>query len=280
MTSAPLITPNELQKRLGEGRLRIVDATVHLSFDADGAHVASGRDTYLQGHLPGAVFLDQITELSDPNGEAPFAAASSEKFAAAVGAAGIGDDSTVVVYDTVTGIWATRLWWQFGLEGFDEVVVLDGGYGAWVAAGLPTETGESTYPAATFTAQRRPERIFSTDEVVAATADSSVLLVNALDRESFAGGHIPSSVNVPFGELVDESGSLKPLEELRGLFADAGALDPSVRPVTYCGGGIAATAAAFALKALGRDDVAVYDGSMNAWTADPDRPLSSGESRS
>ncbi|MDH3023365.1 rhodanese-like domain-containing protein [Gordonia alkanivorans] len=236
MTPAPLITPNELQKCLGEGRLRIVDATVHLSFDADGAHVRSGRDTYLQGHLPGAVFLDQIAELSDPNGEAPFAAASSENFAAAVGAAGIGNDSTVVVYDTVNGIWATRLWWQFGLEGFDDVVVLDGGYDAWVAAGLPTETGESTHPAATFTAHRRPERIASTDEVVTATAESSVLLVNALD--------------------------------------------PTVRPVTYCGGGIAATAAAFALKALGRDDVAVYDGSMNAWTADPDRPLSSADSRS
>ena len=280
MTSAPLITPTELQDRLGEGRLRIVDATVHLTFDADGAHVASGRDTYLEGHLPGAVFIDQITGLSDPDGEAPFAAASSEKFAATIGEAGIGDDSTVVVYDTVNGIWATRLWWQFGLEGFDDVVVLDGGYDAWVKAGLPTETGESTHPAATFTAHRRPGRIASTDEVVAATADSSVLLINALDRESFSGGHIPSSVNVPFGELVDESGALKSLDELRGLFSAVGALDPDVRPVTYCGGGIAATAAAFALRALGRDDVAVYDGSMNAWTADPARPLSSVDSRS
>ncbi|SDU34663.1 sulfurtransferase [Gordonia westfalica] len=280
MTSAPLITPTELQDRLGEGRLRIVDATVHLTFDADGAHVASGRDTYLEGHLPGAVFIDQITGLSDPDGEAPFAAASSEKFAATVGEAGIGDHSTVVVYDTVNGIWATRLWWQFGLEGFDDVVVLDGGYDAWVKAGLPTETGESPHPAATFTAHRRPGRIASTDEVVAATADSSVLLVNALDRESFSGGHIPSSVNVPFGELVDESGALKSLDELRELFTEAGALDPAVRPVTYCGGGIAATAAALALKTLGRHDVAVYDGSMNASTADPARPLSSVDSRS
>ncbi|WP_338857486.1 sulfurtransferase [Gordonia hongkongensis] len=270
----PLISATDLAARLGEENLRIVDATVHLTFDADGAHVASGRETYLAGHLPGAVFADQITDLSDPDGEAPFAAADSARFADAVGRLGIGDDSTVVVYDTANGIWATRLWWQFGLEGFDDVLVLDGGYGAWTAAGLPVETGEVTTTPASFTPRRRPQRIVSTDEVAAATGESSVLLVNALDRESFAGGHIPGSVNVPFAELVDDAGRLRPLEELRELFADVGALDPSVRPVTYCGGGIAATAAAFALHSLGRDDVAVYDGSMNAWTADPARPLS------
>ncbi|WP_168703029.1 sulfurtransferase [Gordonia paraffinivorans] len=277
MTSIPLISASDLAGRLDEPNLRIVDATVHLSFDADGAHVESGLETYRQGHIPGAVFIDQITGLTDPEGEAPFAAATSEKFAGTVGAAGIGNDSTVVVYDTVNGIWATRLWWQFGLEGFDDVLVLDGGYAAWTRAGLPAETGESTYPATTFTPHRRPERVVSTDDVVAATRDDSVLLINALDRESYAAGHIPSSVNVPFPELVDENGQLRSLDELRELFAAAGALDASVRPVTYCGGGIAATAAAFALRALGRDDVAIYDGSMNAWTADPARPLTTGD---
>ncbi|WP_238419263.1 sulfurtransferase [Gordonia sp. 'Campus'] len=269
----PLISAPDLAARLGEKNLRVVDGTVHLSFDADGAHIASGRETYRAGHLPGAVFAEQITDLSDPDGEAPFAAADPDRFAAAVGALGIGDDSTVVVYDTANGIWATRLWWQFGLEGFDDVLVLDGGYSAWTAAGLPVETGEIIPDTASFTPRRRPERIVSTDEVAAATGDRSVLLINALDRESFASGHIPGSVNVPFAELVDGSGQLRPIEELRQLFDEAGALDPSVRPVTYCGGGIAATAAALALQTLGRDDVAVYDGSMNAWTADPARPL-------
>ncbi len=137
MTSIPLISASDLAGRLDEPNLRIVDATVHLSFDADGAHVESGLETYRQGHIPGAVFIDQITGLTDPEGEAPFAAAASEKFAETVGTAGIGNDSTVVVYDTVNGIWATRLWWQFGLEGFDDVLVLDGGYAAWTAPGCP-----------------------------------------------------------------------------------------------------------------------------------------------
>ncbi|MEE4023451.1 sulfurtransferase [Gordonia sp. PKS22-38] len=273
MTTPHVISATDLHKRLEERSVRIIDATVHLSFDEGGAHVESGRATYLDGHIPGAVFADQIAGLSDPNGEAPFAAAPSDRFAAAVGALGVGDDTQVVVYDTVNGIWATRLWWQFRLEGFDDVTVLDGGLAAWVDAGFPTETGDVDVPAASFTARRRADRIYSTTDVATSVDDPAVLLINALDRDAFAAARIPGSVNVPFGDLVDESGQLKPVAELREIFDAVGALDESVRPVTYCGGGIAATAAAFALHVAGRDDSAVYDGSMNAWTADPDRPL-------
>jgi thiosulfate/3-mercaptopyruvate sulfurtransferase len=274
MTS--LISATDLAARLDDENLRIVDATVHLTFDADGAHVASGRDTYLAGHLPGAVFADQIADLSDPDGEAPFAAADSARFATAIGGLGIGDDSTVVVYDTVNGIWATRLWWQFGLEGFDDVLVLDGGYSAWTAADLPVETGEVTRPAATFTPSRRSERIVSTDEVAAATGDPSVLLVNALDRESFAGGHIPGSVNVPTMSLIDPAThAYLPPEELRSRFANVGALGQD-RVITYCGGGIAASSDALVLTLLGAPDVAVYDNSMQEWARDPALPVETG----
>ncbi|MCR6031099.1 sulfurtransferase [Nocardioides sp. zg-579] len=262
-----------LHEHLADPTVRVLDATVHLSFDEDGAHVASGRESYERGHVPGAAFVDQLTSLSDPGGEAPFAAVDTDRFAAVVGAAGVGDEHHVVVYDSVNGIWATRLWWQFGLEGNDRVSVLDGGLDAWRAAGYETTTGTETYPPTTFTARRRPERITSTADVEAAVADPDVLLVNALGREEFERGRIPGSVNVPFGELVGPDGRMRPVEELRELFESVGALDAGKRPVTYCGGGIAATAAALALMELGRDDVAVYDGSMNAWTADPNRPL-------
>lgn len=273
MTSnASLISPADLHARLGDPALRVVDATVHLSFDEDGAHVESGAATFAEAHVPGAVFVDQVVALSNPAGEAPFEATDSHTFAAVVGALGIGDDSRVVVYDTVNGIWATRLWWQFRLEGFD-VEVLDGGLEAWQRAGLATTTEPASYEPAVFTAARRDDASFSTAEVQAATTDDSILLVNALDPESFAQGHIPGSVNVPFGSLVEADGTLKSPEQLREILAAAGALDEGVKPVTYCGGGIAATAVTFALAVVGRDDVAVYDGSMNAWTADPERPL-------
>lgn len=274
MTDVPRHVPAAwLHAHLDDPSVVVVDATVHLSFDESGAQVEPGRASYEQEHVPGAVFADQLNDLSDPDGEAPFAAVDSDRFAEVLGGLGVGDDHHVVVYDSVNGIWATRLWWQLGLEGFDRVSVLDGGLAAWKAAGLDTAPGAETRPPATFTARRRPERIRSTAEVEAAVEDPGVLLVNALDREDFERGRIPGSVNVPFTELVEADGRLRPVEELRELFESVGALDPGRRPVTYCGGGIAATAAALALAELGRGDVAVYDGSMNAWTADPDRPL-------
>lgn len=253
--------------------IRVVDATVHLTFDENGAHTESGRDTYREAHVPGATFADQALDLTEHDGEAPFAAVPSERFAEVVGGLGIGNDHTVVVYDHVNGIWATRLWWQLGLEGHDDVVVLDGGLQAWKDAGLPVAAGGASYPAATFTATRRSERVVTTADVEAATHDRSTLLINSLARESFADARIPGSVNVPFDELVDESGRLRAADELRPLFESVGALDPDVAPVTYCGGGIAATAVAFALQGLGRGDVAIYDGSMTAWTSDASRPL-------
>ncbi|MBA4609857.1 sulfurtransferase [Aeromicrobium sp. Marseille-Q0843] len=262
-----------LKDRLDDPSIRVVDATVHLTFDENGAHTESGRATYREGHVPGAVFADQLTDLTVHGGEAPFEAAPSEQFARVVGDLGVGNEHTVVVYDTVNGIWATRLWWQFAFEGHEDVVVLDGGLGAWQDAGLPVESGDISPAPATFRAERHPERSVATADVEAATQGSSVLLINSLDREDFAGGRIPGSVNVPFSELVDDRGRLRSLDELRPLFESVGALDPEVAPVTYCGGGIAATAVAFALKGLGRDDVAIYDGSLNAWTADPARPL-------
>ncbi|MCL3819304.1 sulfurtransferase [Aeromicrobium wangtongii] len=271
-THAQLISATALHSLLGDPDLRIVDATVHLTFDENGAHAESGADTFAAGHIPGAIFVDQIAELSNPAGEAPFEAVNSSAFADVVGAHGIGDGSRVVVYDTANGIWATRLWWQFRLEGHD-VEVLDGGLAAWEAAGFVTTTEPTLHQPASFTASRRAGAIVSTADVEAATSDPSVLLVNALDPDSFAQGHIPGSVNVPFGSLVNPDGTLKDLTELREIFGAAGALDADVTPIAYCGGGIAATAVTFALASLGRDDAAVYDGSMNAWTADPNRPL-------
>lgn len=273
--TANRISAAELAARLGEPGLRVVDATVFLTFPEGQPHIEPGGAAFRTEHIPGAAFADLTgSGFTDHGGEAPFAAAAPADFAAAVGALGIGSGDTVVVYDAANGTWATRLWWQFQLEGHDDVLVLDGGLAGWNADGHPVEAGEAAaVPAATFTAQRRPERVATTDEVIAATQDDRVLLIEALDAKLYERGHIPSAVNVPAASLYREDGALRPVEELREIFSAVGALDPDVRPVAYCGGGIAATAVTFALQELGRSDVAVYDGSKNAWTADPSRPL-------
>jgi len=275
-----------LKEHLGEPGIVVVDSSTHLSLPASGAYtVEPGRATYEAEHIPGAVFADLLTDFADPDAGEPWTVPTSERFAVAAGALGIGDGTRVVVYDQHDGYWATRFWWQLRLEGFDDVAVLDGGLPAWRAAGYPVND-EPVHPApATFTARRRPELLRSTQEVLAAVDDERTVIVNVLDPETYRGerstyardGHIPGSINVPVSEIRDAaSGELKPVEELRALFERAGLLDRAITPVTYCGGGIAATGVAHALALAGRADVAVYDGSLTAWTADDALPLVTG----
>lgn len=289
MADLPLVVdPDWIEAHRDDPNLRIVDATTHLTFPEDGNgyyRLNGGRDSYAAEHIPGAVFADLLTVFADPDAEHAFTVPSSERFAAAAGALGIGDDSLVVVYDQHDGHWATRFWWQLRLEGFDNVTVLDGGLPRWKAEGHPVSDDAASYAATTFTASRRPELLVSRDQVAAALEDEDTILINVLDEDTYTGarqtyarpGRIPSSAHVFVGEIRDpETGKLRSPEELRPLFERAGALDPSKRVVTYCGSGIAATMDALALSALGRDDVAIYDGSMTEWAADASLPIEQG----
>jgi thiosulfate/3-mercaptopyruvate sulfurtransferase len=279
-----LVAPERLHEALGNPTLRILDATVFLQLHPDGSEVTveSGRAAYEAGHVPGAGFADLI-ELSDPARPAWFMLPGPQDFSDGMSRLGVGPATHVVAYDGADGTWAARLWWMFRAFGFDDVSVLDGGLATWQAAGLPLETGTALASPGRFEARPRPELVATLDEVEAATRDGGACLVNALRAELFRGeipivpgraGHIPGSVSVPHGDLVDpETNRFLPVESLRERFA--GVLDRP-RVVTYCGGGIAATLDAFALALLGRDDVAVYDGSLVEWASDPDRPLDIG----
>ncbi len=247
----------------------------------------SGHDMYLRGHIPGAVHADLLGALADETSNFNATALPSGRFAAEIGRLGVSNDSHVVVYDHGAMMWATRLWWNLRLEGHDRISVLDGGLPAWQAAGFQVDTGEETNEAATFTAHRRPELYADRDRVRRALDDDSTVLIHSLDRATYTGeskdyarpGRIPGAVHVPFTSLLAEDGRVQAPEQIRGDFAETGALDGDKTPVTYCGGGIAATLEAFQLARLGRDDVAVYDGSLSEWTADPSLPLETGEPR-
>lgn len=274
-----------LRARLDEPGLVVIDASTHLTFQSKGPYsLESGRETYDAEHIPGAVFADLLTEFADPDVDLPWTVPSSERFAAAAGALGIGDDSHVVVYDQHQGFWATRLWWHLRLEGFDNVSVLEGGLPAWRAAGLEVTAEVAPLPAREFTARRRPELLRTAAQVLESLEDEGTRVVCVLDPETFRGenstyarpGHIAGSVNLPLSELMDASGALKPVADLRVILGAAGLLDEGVTPVTYCGGGIAATGMAHALALVGRHDVAVYDGSLTEWTADESLPMSTG----
>jgi thiosulfate/3-mercaptopyruvate sulfurtransferase len=234
----------------------------------------SGHESYVvNGHLPGAAFADVIDELSDPSAALPFTRPSAEQFESAVGALGIDNETTVVVYDAVVGQWAARVWWLFRAFGYDRVAVLDGGLTAWRAEGRETEVGHVQPSGARFTAVERPEAWASTSrvqQIVDGVAPGA--LVCGIPAKEFTGeagrGHIPGSVSVPAGRLVDrETNRFLPADQLRGLLPTDGPV------VTYCNGGIAAASDALALVLAGHSDVALYDGSLNEWSADPSRPL-------
>lgn len=287
--SIPLkVSAQWLREHLDDDTLVVVDATTHLPVPTDGPYVPeSGEATYRAEHIPGALFADLLGDFADPDAAEPWTAPDHERFAAAAGALGIGDGATVVVYDQHDGFWATRLWWHLRYEGFDNVTVLDGGLPAWKAAGHEVTDVVSEPTPRVFTGTRRPELIRSTEDIRAALDDEGTVLVNVLDEATYRGevdtyarrGHIPGSINLPVFSLRDpDTGTLRPIEDLTAEFDKAGLLDEGKKVVTYCGGGIAATGVAHALALAGRDDVAIYDGSMTAWAGNPDLPLVTGDS--
>jgi thiosulfate/3-mercaptopyruvate sulfurtransferase len=274
-----LISPAELSPSS-----RVLDATVFLPRPPGGGPYTptSGLASFSsEGHIPGALFADLISDLAVPGSPFPFAIPPAVRFEAGVRALGISPDTHVVTYAQEAPMWATRLWWLFRYFGFDNVSVLDGGLPAWRAADLPLESGPPTLvPAGQFQAVERPGLLATLADV--RSLPPGACLVNALAPAVFRGegvtsysrpGRIPGSVNSPAGSLLDSSGRFLPLASLRS------ALDPLLSEpdlVIHCGGGISATVVIFALALLGRSDVRLYDGSLSEWSADPSLPLEVG----
>jgi thiosulfate/3-mercaptopyruvate sulfurtransferase len=277
-----------LEERLGDPALRVLEATVYLDPPtAPGRPYddRSGCADWAAAHIPGAAFADLVGELSEPRPRLRFTFPGPARFAAAMEGLGVGDGTSVVIYDRNGMMWATRLWWMLRACGFDAAAVLDGGWEAWVADGRPV-SAEPPPPRApaTFTPRPRPGLFVGRDEVLAALGEAPACVLDALAPEVHRGeidrygrpGRIPGSANVHAASLLEAgTGRLRPPAELRERFGAAGALDAG-RVIAYCGGGIAATLDAFALTRLGVRDVAVYDGSLTEWAGDPELPLEVG----
>ncbi|MFS0750072.1 sulfurtransferase [Oceanobacillus sp. 1P07AA] len=288
-----IVTTDWLAERLDDPKLRILDATTFLKQPAEGGYydVWSGKDVYDKGHIPGAVYADLLGELSDSNSPFKFTVPPRDQFIDKITKLGVSDDTYVVVYDQAQAVvgapvigsdWASRLAWQLRYEGFENVAVLDGGLLKWKEEGRPSTTEPGSYPEGHFTRTRNADLLATKEDVKNAMEDDNVVLINSLSPADFAGetdtyersGHIPSSVNVFFGQHSDQKTlQLHPEEQLRKTFEEAGALDSDKKVITYCGSGIAATWNALILNQLGQDNVAMYDGSMTEWANDKDLPL-------
>jgi thiosulfate/3-mercaptopyruvate sulfurtransferase len=279
---SPLVETDWLADQLGAPDLRILDCSVVRKDNPDGSYgFAPGKENWEQGHIPGSVFVNVLSELSDPNGATSLMMPKIEDFAAIMAGRGIGDGMRVILYDNSNHAWAARVWWMLRVCGFDNAAVLNGGWNKWVAEGRAVSTEARSYPAATLTPDPRPELMVTKDQVLSSLGKENITLINALSPESFNGdvvlfprpGRIPGSKNVYCQTLVDpENHNYVDAVKMRQLFEASGALEAD-QVITYCGGGIAASSDALALVLLGVENVAIYDGSMSEWTADPDMPM-------
>jgi thiosulfate/3-mercaptopyruvate sulfurtransferase len=239
-----------------------------------------GHADYVNGHIPGAAFVDLDRDLSGPPGEGGrHPLPDPEALQAVLRAVGVRAGHPVVAYDDGDGQAAARLWWTLRWAGHEQVAVLDGGHAAWVAAGHPVEPGSVTAAPGDVTV--RPGGMPVLDAAGAAALAGTGVLLDARVGPRFRGetepvdpvaGHIPGAVNVPTAELTDVDGRLRSAAQLRSRFAEAG-IGEGTAAGAYCGSGVSAAHTVLALTVAGVAKPALYVGSWSNWVTDPSRPV-------
>jgi len=276
-----VVSTDWLHCRISDADLRIVDARFSL------ADPEAGRRAYGVAHLPGAVYLHLDEDLSSPvtelSGRHPLP--DPDRFARTLGRAGIGNSSFVVAYDNAGGAIASRLWWMLRWLGHDCVALLDGGFDAWVAAGLPVTDAVTPAIATSFRPQPNPAMLVTAADIRESMGTGRLLLVDAREPERFRGdkepidrvaGRVPEAVNFPFKDNLDSEGRLLPQDELRRRWSSILAGTPAEHVACMCGSGVTACLDLLSMEIAGFPGGRLYAGSWSEWIRDPDRPIVTG----
>ncbi|MBI3444014.1 MAG: 3-mercaptopyruvate sulfurtransferase [Magnetospirillum sp.] len=277
-----LVSTEWLASHLSAPDVRVVDASWYTP-----AQNRNAREEYDSEHIPGAVFFD-IDEIADTDTTLPHMLPASEKFSSKVRKLGLGNGNKIVVYDG-SGFTsaAARAWWMFRTFGHRDVSVLDGGFPKWLREGRQVEDLPPVPRTRHFISHYNHLLVRDLAHMQENLSSKRELVIDARAVARFKGdaaeprptkhqGHIPGSVNVPFGDLIDDkTRCMLPAEQLKARFAAAG-IDPKQPVAISCGSGVTACTVALALDLLGHENVAVYDGSWAEWGNRDDTPIEKG----
>ncbi|RCK74284.1 MAG: Thiosulfate sulfurtransferase, rhodanese [Anaerolineae bacterium] len=277
-----LISAHELANHLTDPEWAIFDCRFTLG------KPERGRQDYLDSHIPGAVYVHLEEELCAPivkgqTGRHPLL--PLEETVKLFSRLGIDQNVQVVAYDDwtpISGAVAARLWWMSRWLGHERVAVLDGGWNAWLAASLPTRSGNETRPPRHFTPNLHLEIYASMADVRAALLYPDWKVFDSRTADRYRGenetidpvaGHIPGALNAPYVENGTPQGTFRPADELRQRFTQLLGETPAKKTIFYCGSGVTAAVNVLALKHAGLGDARLYVGSWSEWITDPENPV-------
>jgi thiosulfate/3-mercaptopyruvate sulfurtransferase len=276
-----LISAEQLAPHVAEPDWLVVDCRFELG------KPEAGERAYAAGHIPHAIYAHLDRDLAAPvtsqSGRHPLP--QPEKFAATLTGWGLTAATQVVAYDADNAAYAARLWWLLRWVGHEAVAVLDGGFKAWTAAGLPTSTQAPPRRVGNFVARPNRDMWLDAGEVGERVRRDDWRLLDARAPERFAGtvepidpvaGHVAGARNHPFASNLGSDARFLPVQELRRRFEQSQAGVADDHTIVMCGSGVTACNLLLAMEAAGKRGARLYAGSWSEWIRDPSRPIGKG----
>ncbi len=280
MDETPLISADEALSLSGEPGVRFADATWYLPNVPSSAYEA-----YQEDHIPGSVYFD-IDAIAESGSDLPHTFPSLETFSECVGNLGISETDCVVVYDRSNFVASARAWWMFRSFGHQKIRVLDGGLLAWKRAGGLTDDRPTEVNRTTYAGSPAGDSVILREELSANLHDQSMAILDARSygrfsgnepepRPGLRGGHIPGSLNMYYGDIVDSDGFMKSSDQIAELLRSL-SVSSDKTIVTTCGSGVTAAILLLAIHQSRQDSLRLYDGSWTEWALHPDSPIQTG----